>query len=152
MSETIDTREKLQQRIQEKQSQIKAFLVKAEPRSTLLTIASIVCSGVAALLTAGPAAGGPSFTQALTQALGTTPDTAPSWRLLCAAATVFSFFGTTMLAIYKVQDLANKVAKAQAAHARLEALETYLETTDIAMQKATEQYTQILQDVSFMTL
>jgi hypothetical protein len=150
MSETIDTREKLQQRIHEKQAQIQAFLSKVEPRSTLLIVASIVCSGVAALLTAGPAAGGPSLTKAITEALGTAPDTAPSWRLLCAAATVFSFLGTTTLAIYKVQDLANKVAKSQAANARLEALETSLETTDISMQKATDQYIQILQEVSFV--
>jgi hypothetical protein len=150
MSETRDTREKLQQRIHEKQSQIQAFLSKIEPRSTVLTVTSIVCSGLAAILTAGPAAGGSSLTQALTQALGTAPDTAPSWRLLCAAATVFSFLGTTTLSLYKVQDLANKVAKSQAANARLEALETCLETTDISIQQATNQYTQILQDVSFV--
>jgi hypothetical protein len=150
MNETIDTREKLQQRIREKKSQIRTFLSKIEPRSTFLTVASIVCSGLAALLTAGPAAGGPSLTQALTQALGTAPETAPSWRLLCAAATVLSFLGTTTLAIYKVQDLANKVAKSQAAKARLEALETYLAMTDISIHKATDQYSQVLQDVSFV--
>jgi hypothetical protein len=149
MSETMDTREKLQQRIHEKQAQIQAFLAKAEPRSTLLTVTSIVCSGVAALLTAGPAAGGLPFSQALSQAVGTRT---AAWRWLCVAATVFSFLSTTMLAMYKVQDLANKVAKSQAARARLEALETYLETTDLSMQHATDQYTQILQEVSFMPL
>jgi anaerobic selenocysteine-containing dehydrogenase len=73
-----------------------------------------------------------------------------SWRLFCAAAAVLSLIATTTLAIYKIQDLANKVAKAQAANARLEALETFLETTDISIEKATDQYTQILQDVSFV--
>ncbi len=150
MSDTIDTREKFQQRIHEKKSQIRLFLSKAEPRSTWLTIASIVCSGLAGLLTAGPATGGPSLTQAVTQALGTSPETAPSWRLFCAAAAVLSFIATTTLAIYKIQDLANKVAKSQAANARLEALETLLETTNISIEKATAQYTQILQEVSFV--
>jgi hypothetical protein len=150
MSEALDSRERLRQRIHEKKSQLKAYLSRVEPRSAWLTVASIVCSGLSALLTAGPAAGGPSLMQAVTQALGTSPDTAPSWRLFCAAATFLSFLGATALAIYKVQDLANKVAKAQAANARLEALETFLETTDISVQKATDQYTQILQDVSFV--
>jgi hypothetical protein len=70
--------------------------------------------------------------------------------LFCAAAAVLSFIATTTLAIYKIQDLANKVAKSQAANARLEALETFLETTNISIENATDQYTQILQDVSFV--
>jgi hypothetical protein len=147
MSQPLDTHEKLQQRIREKKAQLKAFLAQIEPRSTRLTIVSIVATGLAGLLTAGPAAGGPSFTQALTQALGTT---SPSWRLLCAAATVLSFVATTTLAIHKIQDLANRVAKAQAAYARLEALEIVLETTGLSLPKAADQYTHILQEVAFV--
>ncbi len=101
MSDTNNAREKLRLRIQEKKEQIQAFLAKTQPRSNRLTITSIVCAGLAGLLTAGPAAGGPSFTQAMTEMLGTT---SPSWRLLCAAATILSFISTTTLAIHKVQD------------------------------------------------
>jgi hypothetical protein len=150
MSEAPDTRDKLRQRIHEKKSQIRVYLSRAEARSTWLTIGSIVCSGLAGLLTAGPAAGGPPLTQALTQALGTSAETAPSWRLLCAAAALLSFLGATALTIYKVQDLANRVAKLQAASARIEALETFLETTNLSMQSATDQYIQVLQDVPFV--
>ncbi|HEX2225918.1 MAG TPA: hypothetical protein VHM64_02175 [Candidatus Binatia bacterium] len=147
MSNARDNREKLQQRIREKQGQIQAFLAKAQPRTTRLAIASIVCAGLAGLLTAGPAAGGPSFTQALTETLGTT---SPSWRLLCAAATVLSFLATTMLSIHKIQDLPDRVAKAQAAYSRLEAIETLLETTEISTSTAADQYAQIVHDVSFV--
>jgi hypothetical protein len=146
MSDTLDGREKLQQRIRDKKDQIEEFLRKTQPRSDRLTIASIVSAGLAGLLTAGPAAGGPSFTQALTQTLGTT---SPSWRLLCAAATILSFIATTALAVHKVQDLTNKVARAQAAHAKLEALETLLDTTDIPISKAADQFARIVPDVSF---
>ena len=139
-------REKLQHRIREKKSQVQMYLRKTQPRSDRLIIASIVCAGLAGMLTAGPAAGGPSFTQALTQVLGMT---SPSWRLLCIVATVLSFIATTTIAIHKIQDLANKVAKAQAAHASLEALETLLETTDISNTKAAEQFGKIAHDVSF---
>jgi hypothetical protein len=57
---------------------------------------------------------------------------------------------TTTLAIYKGQDLANRVAKAEAAVATLEALDTFVETTDISTEKAVEQYTQVLLGVAFV--
>ncbi len=147
MNHRLDTREKLQQRIREKKAHLQAFLAKTQPRSTGLTIASIICAGLAGVLTAGPAAGGAPLTQWLTEILGTT---APSWRLLCAAATILSFLATTMLSIHKVQDLANRVAKVQAACSRLEAIETLLETTDISTATAAEQYTQVVQDLPFL--
>ncbi|MDA8141113.1 MAG: hypothetical protein M0036_20910 [Desulfobacteraceae bacterium] len=146
MSETLDAREKLQQRIREKKGQIEEFLRKTQPRSDHLTIASIVCAGLAGLLTAGPAAGGPSFTQAITQAIGTT---SPSWRLLCAVATILSFIATTALAVHKIQDLTNKVTKAQTAYAKLEGLETLLETTDLSTAAAADQFGRFINEVPF---
>lgn len=147
MSHPKNDRQRLQQRIREKKADIDLFLSKIGPRSSRLTIASILATGLAGLLTAGPAAGGPSFTQAITQAFSMT---SPSWRLLCAAATLLSFVATTTLAIYKGQDLANRVAKAEAAVATLEALDTFVETTDISIEKAVEQYTQVLLGVAFV--
>jgi hypothetical protein len=66
------------------------------------------------------------------------------------AATLCSFISTTALAVYKAQDLANRLAKAQGARARLEALSTFLEITDISVERAAAQYTQIVQDVEFI--
>lgn len=144
---TPDSKNRLQDRIHEKQRDIKAYLKRFEPRSNRLTLLSIVGTGLAALLTAGPAVGGASFTSALTQALGTT---SPSWRILCAGATVLSFLATTALSIHKVQDLTNKVSKAQSALAQLEALETFMDTTEIPIANATEQYAQIVRDVPYL--
>jgi hypothetical protein len=140
-------RQRLQQRIRDKRSDLESFIAKSGPRTSRLTIAGIVATGLAGLLTAGPAAGGPSFTQAVSQAFGMT---SPSWRLLCAGATVLSFVATTTLAILKGQDLANRVARAEAASATLEAIDTFLETTDIPVEKAAEQYTQVLLGVAFV--
>ncbi len=148
LGDTPDGRKKLKQRIREKKDHIETFLDRMQPRSNHLTLASIVCGGLAGLVTAGPAVGGPSFTQTVTETLGAT---SPSWRWLCAVATILSFLATTALAIHKIQDLANKVAKAQAAYGRLEALETLLETTDIPTAKAAEQYGQVVNDVSFVS-
>ena len=148
LGEAAEGREKLRQRLGEKKDHIEAFLAKMQPRSNRLTLTSIVCGGLAGLVTAGPAVGGPSFSQVVTDALGTT---SPSWRWLCALATILSFLATTALAIHKIQDLANKVAKAQAAYGRIEALETLLETTDISTAKAAEQYAQVVNDVAFVS-
>lgn len=143
-----DTRERLLERIREKKRDIKAYITTFEPRSNRLTMVSIIGTGLAALLTAGPAVGGASFTQSLTAALGTT---SPSWRWLCAAATVFSFLATTALAIHKMQDYTTKVSKAQSAHAQLESLEIFMDTTELPVATAADQYAQIIRDVPYLT-
>lgn len=143
----MDNREKLRKRIRIKQSRINDYLRKLEPRSNRLTVVGIVCGGLATLLTAGPAAGGESFTKALTKAIETT---SPSWRLLCAAATLLSFVSTTAITLYKAQDLANRLAKAQSARARLEALDLVLDATGVAIDLATNQFEVIIQDIAFI--
>jgi hypothetical protein len=145
------SRDALRGRISAKQADIDAYLRRNEPRSKRLTNTSIICGGLAGLLTAGPAAGGPSLTGSLTAAIGTSPASAPSWRLLCAAATLCSFVATTALAMYKSQDLESKLAKAQGARARLDALGALLDMTDIAVGRAAEQYTQAIQEVAFIS-
>jgi len=144
-------RDKLVQRIHGKQSEVSNYLRHVEPRSWWLMVVSIVTGGLAGLLTAAPAVGGPSFTGALTEALGTSPTQAPGWRLLCAAATVCSFVSATAMSVYRTQDLATRMAKAQVARARLESLETFLETTDLPIEKATEEYTEVLREVAFIS-
>ncbi|MEO7999389.1 MAG: hypothetical protein ABI852_18200 [Gemmatimonadaceae bacterium] len=144
---TPDSKNRLLERIHEKKRDIKAYLKKFEPRGNRLMLLSIVGTGLAALLTAGPAAGGTSFTAALTKAMGTT---SPSWRILCAGATILSFIATTALSLHKMGDLTNKVSKAQSALAQLEALETFMDTTELPITNATEQYAQIIRDVPYM--
>lgn len=147
MGETEDWRKRLRQRIRDRQFDLDSFINRAGPRNNRFTLFSIVATGVAGLLTAGPAAGGTPFTQALTRALGLT---SPSWRMLCGGAAVLSFLAPTMLAILRSQDLANRVAKAEAASATLEALDTLLDTTDLDVEKAAAQYAQVLQGVAFI--
>ena len=150
MVDEVEAKQRLQQRITEKQRQVGEYIRSAEPRSGTLQILSAIMAGLAGLLTAGPAIGGPSLTRSLTEAFGTSPEAAPSWRLLCAAATVCSFVSTTALSIYRTQDIANRLGKAQAAKARLESLETFLDTTSLPVDKAVDEYTRVVQDVSFV--
>jgi len=142
-----DWRRRLRQRIRDRQLDLEAFIRRAGPRSNRFTLFSILATGLAGLLTAAPAAGGTPLTQALTRAFGLS---SPSWRLLCAGAAVLSFLATTLLAVLRSQDLANRVAKAEAASATLEALDTLLDTTDLDVERAAEQYAQVVQGVAFI--
>jgi hypothetical protein len=148
--EEAEARQRLRQRISDKHRQLAEYIRSAEPRSGTLQIVSTIMAGLAGLLTAAPAVGGPTLTSSLSQALGTGAE-APSWRLLCAAATICSFVSTTALSIYRTQDIANRLGKAQAAKARLESLETFLDTTSLPVEKAVDEYTRVVQDVSFVS-
>ena len=77
--------------IQQKRTQVEAFLATARPRKRRLLNTTIVGGSLAAALTAGPAVGGQSFTVWLTGVLGLT---SPSWRILCGAASICSVLAT----------------------------------------------------------
>jgi hypothetical protein len=150
MPDDTQDRQNLIARIKDKRGQIAGYIATTEPRGNRLTTMSIVCGALAGLLTAGPAVGGPNFTKALTAALDTSPEANPSWRILCAAATILSVIATTAIAIYRNENLAVHVSKAQASGSRLEALETSLELGAITVPKATELYERYINEVSFI--
>ena len=150
MSHGSESRDSLLTRIRDKRKRICAYMAATEVRSSRLTNTGIICSGLAALFTAGPAVGGQSLTRFLTQALGTSPEAAPSWRLLCAGATVLSFIATAAIAIYKSQDLAIRLAKAQAANAELEGLETAIEFNTVTIHEAVNLYNKYIEEVPFL--
>ncbi|MES2598486.1 MAG: hypothetical protein V4662_24335 [Verrucomicrobiota bacterium] len=150
MAETSPERENLILRIKEKRAQITTYLACTEPRANRLTTASIVCGAIASLLTAGPAVGGASFTKSLTAALGTSPESSPSWRILCAAATLLSVIATTAVAIHRNENLAVRVSKAQACSSKLEGLETQLALGSVTAKKAAEAFELHLLEVGFV--
>jgi hypothetical protein len=150
MPDNPQDRQNLLTRIKEKRNLIADYIAATEPRANRLTTASIICGAIASLLTAGPAVGGPGFTKALTAALGTSAEANPSWRILCAAATILSVIATTAVAIYRNENLAVHVSKAQASGSKLEGLETSLELGAITVPKATELYDRYINEVSFI--
>ena len=85
-------------RISQKRTQLETFLSAARPRKRRLLNTTIVGGSLAAALTAAPALGGQSFTAWLTGALGLA---SPSWRLLCAAASVCSLTATIATQLLK---------------------------------------------------
>jgi MFS family permease len=134
-------------RITQTRAQLEAFLASARPRKRRLLNTTIVGGSVAAALTAGPALGGQSFTAWLTGALGLT---SPSWRLLCAAASVSSVTAAIATQLLKSHHIEEHVMCAQGCRAKLEVLEIGLTLGQIDMRQATTEYLKCVEDTAFL--
>ena len=134
-------------RIRQKRTQLETFLSAARPRKRRLLNTTIVGGSVAAALTAAPALGGQSFTAWLTGALGLA---SPSWRLLCAAASVCSVTATIATQLLKSYNIEEHVTRAQGCRAKLEVLEVGLTLGQIDMRQATTEYLKCVEDAAFL--
>lgn len=150
MSDERQDQQNLTARIKAKRDHIAGYLATAKRRGNRLTTTSIICGVFAGLLTVGPAFGGRPFTRALTAMIGSSQETNPSWRILCAAATVLSIIAAVAIAIYRSENIAVHVAKAQIADIRLEELAASLELGTITVSKATELYDRVISEVAFI--
>jgi hypothetical protein len=149
MSQTVSNQDLLSQ-IRRKRTQLETFLAIARPRKRRLLNTTIVGGSLAAVLTAGPAVGGPSFTGALTGALGLNPASSPSWRILCAAASVCSIMATIATQLLKSHNIEEHVTRAQGCRAKLEVLEVGLTIGQVDERQATAEYLKCVEDSSFL--
>lgn len=115
-----EAQDPLIEQMRSRRAQLDRFLRRALPRSRQLVSASILFSSTAALITAAPAFGGQAFTTGLTEALNLS---VPSWRLLCGLASAASVVASVTTQLLQTSRLEEKVSRALAARARLEALE-----------------------------
>ncbi len=134
-------------RIRQKRTQLETFLSAARPRKRRLLNTTIVGGSLAAALTAAPALGGQSFTAWLTAALGLA---SPSWRLLCAAASVCSLTATIATQLLKSNNIEEHVTRAQGCRAKLEVLEAGLTMGQIDTRQATSEYLKCVEDAAFL--
>ena len=149
MSDALSNQDLLGQ-IRRKRTQIEAFLAVARPRKRRLLNTTIVGGSLAAALTAGPAVGGPSFTVALTGALGLNPASSPSWRILCAAASICSILATVATQLLKSHNIEEHVTRAQGCRAKLEVLEVGLTVGQLDQRQATTEYLKCVEEASFL--
>jgi hypothetical protein len=144
-----DERRQLLARIKAKRASVRAFVRQLEPLGDRETNVSIICSAVAAVLTAGPAIGGTSFTGAIQGAFALHDD-APVWRLLCLTAMAVSVVAAISTNLYKSHDVAGRLSKAEACNAGLEGLETLVEFGQIQLGDALKLYQQYVAGVPFI--
>ena len=136
MTET-ETRDDLLKKIQAKRSRVEQFIASEFPRKKRLTNMTIIGGTLSAALTAVPAVGGQPLTAWLTQMFGLT---SPSWRLLCAAASVSSVAATLATQLLKSHNIEEHVTRALGARAKLEVLEIGLTAGQIDLGQATAEY------------
>ena len=134
-------------RIRQKRTQLETFLSAARPRKRRLLNTTIVGGSLATALTAAPALGGQSFTAWLTGALGLA---SPSWRLLCAVASVCSVTATIATQLLKSNNIEEHVTRAQGCRAKLEVLEVGLTMGQIDTRQATSEFLKCVEDAAFL--
>ena len=144
---TTNVRDDLLARIRQKREQVEVFVGGALPRKRRLLNITIFGGTLAAAFTAGPAAGGASFTAWLTSTFGLT---SPSWQLLCGAAAACSVAATVSTQLLKSQNIEENVARAQSCRAKLEVLEVGLTTGHIDTSQATSEFIRCVEEVSFL--
>lgn len=134
-------------RVTSTRAELDAFIARAVPRRARLLNITIIAGTLAAALTAGPAAGGPSFTAALTKAFGLT---SPSWQLLCALASICSLTAAVATQLLKSNNVEEHVVRAQSCRAKLEVLEIGLAAGEIDQPRAIAEYMRCVEEASFL--
>ena len=137
----------LANRITQKRAQLDAFIDRMKPRKLRLVNLTIIAGMVAAALTAGPAAGGPSFTGWLTKTFGLM---SPAWQILCGAATLCSVTATVATQLLKSQNIEEHVTKALSCRAKLEVIEIGLSTGQLDVPRATSEYMRCVEESAFL--
>jgi hypothetical protein len=125
----------LVEQLRSQRAQLDRFLRRALPQRRQLVNASILCSSLAALITAAPAFGGQAFTTGLTETLNLSM---PSWRLLCGLASAASVVASVATQVLQTSRLEEKVSRGLATRSRLEALEQGLALGQFDRRSVTE--------------
>jgi hypothetical protein len=149
MDESPETRQRLSDRIQQKQQTIRSYLGRERPRRNRLSNISIVGSALAAMVTAGPAAGGTGFTEAL-QGIFSLGDDSVVWRFLCLAAVILSVAAALATNFANSHALADRVSAAETTNAQLEGLQDTLDFGHIPIDDALKLYQQYVAQVPFV--
>lgn len=149
MDDNGELKQKLVEKIQARRATIDAFVREQERRNDRLTNLSIWCTAATALFTAGPALGGEKFNGSVQQLLGLASESSV-WRTLCFAAVVLSVVAAVANNLYKSHDVASRLAKAEAARALLDGLDTSLEFGQLPLEEAAKQFQQILTSAAFI--
>jgi hypothetical protein len=149
MDESADTRQRLSERIDQKQQAIRTYIGRERPRRNRLSNISIVGSALAAMLTAGPAVGGTGFTEAI-QGIFSLKEDSVVWRFLCLAAVIFSVAAALATNFANSRALGEKVSAAESANAQLEGLQLSLSFGSLAVEDALKLYQQAVAPVAFV--
>jgi hypothetical protein len=149
MTDDLRTRKQLRARIQARRADIDEFLTHARPRRNVLNITSIVCSSLAAVLTAGPALTGAEGMAGVAETLNLSGP-AKVWQPLCIAAFVVALAAAVAANLNRSHDLPAQVAAAEACNGELESLLATLDFDELPLHEAVESYQKSIQKIPFV--
>jgi hypothetical protein len=138
MSDQANTQQLLR-RIKNRRRTINAYLRSARPRAERLTYVAVISSALAAALTAGPALGGPRFTNQVAGALqlGGAPDV---WRPLCLLVMIVSIIAAVSANLSKSKNAEARIISAATCNGELEGLQTLVEFNQVPLEEAVKLY------------
>jgi hypothetical protein len=118
-------------------------------RKNRVSVICIVSSGLAALITAGPATGGGSFIELVKAVLGLS-DGDLAGRLVCMTAMIVSVVAAIAANISKPSELSVRVQTAEAGVAELDKLAVELEFGGMSATDGSVQYSEVIKKTSFL--
>jgi hypothetical protein len=133
--------------VRAKRAEVENYLNHVSRRRRLLTNLVVFGSAVAAMLTAPPAVAGKPFTNWLSALFNST---APSWRFLCAFATLCSAVTLIATQLQKSNNDDENVTRARAVRSTLETLEVSVTAGNMTTRDATQEYLRCLENSSFI--
>ena len=141
--------EQLLHHIEQRRQEVCAYLRRAKPRAERLTLTSIISSALAAVLTAGPALGGPGFTASVGEELGL-HGAAAIWRPLCLLAMVVSVVAAITANLSKSRNVEARIMAAEICNTELDLLATFLILDQVPLSEAAQMYQQSSTKVPFV--
>ncbi len=148
MSDDNDLQQKILARIAARRASLKAYLKNMERRSSWMLNTSIISTAITSVLTAGPALGGPRFTEGVGSMLNTADSNV--WQVLCLGAMILSLAAAILSGIYRSSDISGRLLKSQEASARLDGLQTLLEFGQISAGDAVKQFEALISTIPFI--
>lgn len=142
-----DARNALIRRVQTKRTDVENYLGASTRRRRRLVQVTIVAGSIAAALTAAPALGGQPLADWLTEAFALAT---PSWRILCAVASLCSLAATVATQLHKSNNLDERIARAQGVRATLEVLEVGIVSGQLTRQQAASRFIECVESASFI--
>jgi hypothetical protein len=143
-----EDKDKLLKTIRDKRRRLAIYLQEIEPLGSRLTNRSIIFGGLATLLTAAQLPFGRGSVSVLESVFPVSGISV--WQLLAVAATICSAIAAIAGAIYKQQEIASRLAKAQSCTVKLEGLETSLDLDLMNIKEANTRYTQHIAEIPFV--
>ncbi|MCL7430325.1 hypothetical protein [Streptomyces sp. YS415] len=136
-------------RIESREADIGAYLLRARRRRDRLSLTGVVTGAVVALATAGPAVGGQDFATTVGDTLAGGGGSVV-WQVLCVVALVASVLGVVAAGLQRADDVAGKVSAAEACAAELDALAIAVSFQGMPVEEAAGRYWRITARIPFV--